>query len=224
MKASKILAGLVLIVAASVESAMGNGLDNSSNLTIDSEGITYLVQTVLHNETTNGDLSGNRLAPTTFNASIGSNEVIGSMNRDIDIEYFTLVVQPGQQLTALVAAELVAPDGRSFIGVQNGSQFSVTPVAAQPSDMYGYAHFGLSDGNIGTNILDDMGTAFGAQGFTGALQSGSYTFWLQNINDIASYRLDFQVAAVPEPGEYAMLLAGLAVVGAIARRRRITYS
>ncbi|NMQ27390.1 PEP-CTERM sorting domain-containing protein [Candidatus Accumulibacter phosphatis] len=31
---------------------------------------------------------------------------------------------------------------------------------------------------------------------------------------------DFLVAAVPEPESYAMLLAGLGIVGAVARRRR----
>ena len=180
---------------------------------------------VIYDESVNGDLPGNRLAPTLLNANLGSNEVIGSMNRDIDIEYFTVVVQQGHQLDALVAAELVAPDGRSFIGVQGGSQFTVTPATVQASDLLGYAHFGFQEGNIGTNILDDMGSGFGAQGFTGPLSTGSYTFWLQNINDIANYRLDFQItAAVPEPSENAMLLAGIAVLGAVARRRRIRFT
>lgn len=188
--------------------------------------VTSFTQAVIiYDESVDGDLSGNRLAPTLLNANLGSNEVIGSMNRDIDIEYFTVVVQPGHQLDALVAAELVAPDGRSFIGVQSGSQFTVTPAAVQASDLLGYAHFGFQEGNIGTNILDDMGSGFGAQGFTGPLSTGSYTFWLQNINDIANYRMDFQItAAVPEPSEYAMLLAGIAVLGAVARRRRIRFT
>ncbi len=34
------------------------------------------------------------------------------------------------------------------------------------------------------------------------------------------YRISFQVAAVPEPETYAMLAAGLLVIGSIARRRR----
>ncbi|MCB1995276.1 MAG: PEP-CTERM sorting domain-containing protein, partial [Rhodoferax sp.] len=32
---------------------------------------------------------------------------------------------------------------------------------------------------------------------------------------------DLTVAAVPEPGTYAMLLAGLAAVGFVARRRNV---
>jgi hypothetical protein len=37
---------------------------------------------------------------------------------------------------------------------------------------------------------------------------------------IARGHIDIQVSAIPEPGEWAMMLSGLAVVGAMARRRR----
>ena len=183
--------------------------------------IAPLAQAVLYDEGVSGDLSGNRLTPTFLTATIGSNEIVGSMNRQIDIEYFTLVVQPGQQLNSLLVEELQSADLRSFIGVQNGTQFTVTASAAQPSDLLGYTHFGVAEGNIGTDILDNLGAGFGATGFTGSLQAGSYTFWLQDVDGAAGYRLDFQVAAVPEPGEYAMMLAGLVVVASIGRRRRV---
>jgi PEP-CTERM motif len=39
--------------------------------------------------------------------------------------------------------------------------------------------------------------------------------WTAGIDNIS-----VEVSAVPEPGEWAMMLAGLGVVGAIARRRR----
>lgn len=183
--------------------------------------IAPLAQAVLYDEVVSGDLSGDRLTPTFLTASLGSHEIVGSMNRQIDIEYFTFVVQPGQQLSSLVVAELQSADLRSFIGVQSGTQFTVSPSTVQPSDLLGYTHFGVAEGNIGTDILDNIGTGFGATGFTGTLQAGPYTFWLQDIDGAADYRLDFQVAAVPEPGEYAMMLAGVAVVAGIARRRRI---
>jgi PEP-CTERM motif len=43
--------------------------------------------------------------------------------------------------------------------------------------------------------------------------------WQMGIDNIT-----IQVSAVPEPGEWAMMLAGLGVVGAIARRRRSKIS
>jgi hypothetical protein len=87
-----------------------------------------------------------------------------------------------------------------FIGVQQGSTFTVTPQEAAAGDMYGYAHFGNSAGNVGTNILDDMGTAPGAIGFTPPLAAGSYTFWLQQgTAGGTTYQLNFDVF---RPGDY----------------------
>lgn len=55
--------------------------------------------------------------------------------------------------------------------------------------------------------------------------TGSYTLWagVKNFedNDVnSSLRVDFSVTAVPEPETYAMMLAGLGVMGFMARRRK----
>jgi hypothetical protein len=87
-----------------------------------------------------------------------------------------------------------------FIGVQQGTTFTVTPQLATAGDMYGYAHFGNSAGNVGTNILDDMGAAAGAIGFTPPLAAGSYTFWLQQgTSGGTTCQLNFDVFL---PGDY----------------------
>ena len=43
-------------------------------------------------------------------------------------------------------------------------------------------------------------------------------------NDLNEIGSPGSIAPVPEPSEYAMLLAGLAVVGGIARRRRLSFN
>lgn len=51
------------------------------------------------------------------------------------------------------------------------------------------------------------------------LNAGSYSF-LVSGNGNGGYQFGVNVAAVPEPETYAMMLAGLGLVGAIARRHK----
>jgi hypothetical protein len=109
-------------------------------------------------------------------------------------------------------------NGIAFLGMQAGTAFTVSAGAAQPSDLKGYVHFGTDVGNIGTNVLDDMGIAPGAQGFTPPLPAGPYTLWIQNASGVATgYQFNL-VVTVPEPATAGLL--GLGLLSLCAWRRR----
>jgi len=94
--------------------------------------------------------------------------------------------------------------------------------------------------SLGTQIgYDDDGGAIYGAGYDAflsqALVAGTYYVAVSGYNDSAftskvssmvpegknfAYELAINIAPVPEPESYAMLLAGLGLIGAIARRRR----
>ena len=166
-------------------------------------------------ESVQGDLSGNRTAPSVVALLPGDNDVIAT-SQGGDLEYFRVTVPTGAQLAGIALRSYSAFDV-SFIGVQQGSTFTVDAAAAQPDDLYGYAHFG--PGQVNTNILDDIGAGFDAQGFTPPLPAGTYTFWVQQLSGATNYDLNFQVAPVPEPGALGLLAVAAVGAGRSTRRR-----
>jgi hypothetical protein len=166
------------------------------------------------NESSNGDLSGDWLAPTTLILSAGSNIIIGSTGNNgqgVDRDYFNFTLPVGATLISLkLLGNTAVSGGVSFIGFQNGAQFT-SPATVQPQDLIGFAHYG--NDLIGIDMLPSI-----IFGFNGALASGTYTVWVQDTGGPATYGFDFGVTSVPLPGAGVFLLSGL--LGLTVLRRR----
>jgi hypothetical protein len=179
----------------------------------------------VYTESVSGDLSDSGLSPTALTVASGSNQVFGTTGRTagvVDLDYFTFTVPVGEVLTSITILPGTAGLGRlgdSFIGMQAGSQVTVLPTATDATGLLGWFHYDNSD--VGTDILPLLGTSdFGATGFTPPLPAGSYSFWVQELSTgTATYGFDFSIAT-PEPASWAMLLAGMALIGARAGRKR----
>jgi hypothetical protein len=172
-----------------------------------------------HDEGVNGELSGDRLAPTPLVAALGSNSLSGSVIAG-DLDYVRVSLPGGLQLASLYLTAISSADDLAFIAVQAGTIFTVTPASATPGSLLGYTHFGsgLAAGNatVGNDILDDMGVAPLAMGFVPPLTGTDYTFWIQQTAAQA-FGYSFNFVVVPEPSTIGLLVMGL---GAIAVRRR----
>jgi len=180
---------------------------------------------VIYDENASGDLSDSGLSPTLLTVSVGSNQIFGvTGNRTgFDRDYFTITVPTGAVLTSIVllpGTVSLGPEGESFIGIQSGPQVTLPGFPPDATGLLGWMHYEAAD--VGTNILPAMGLSdFGATGFTPPLPSGTYSFWVQELNSgTAPYGLDITVAT-PEPGSAAMVVAAAAlVVGRRFHKRR----
>lgn len=176
-----------------------------------------VVSAATWNEGTNGDLSGDRLSPTSLTLSLGTNSVTATSGGSptVDREYLHVTLPAGLQLSAINVASYAGTDSKAFIGVQSGSTMTVDPAAPSAATLLGYYHF-LED-DLGTNVLDDMATGPGAIGFTPPLAGSDYTFWMQQTGAPATYQLDF--VTVPEPAGLTLLAVAGAALFAGRRAR-----
>lgn len=174
---------------------------------------------VTWNETINGPLSNNRLAPTSVDLVPGINSFLGTTVSG-DREYVTMSVPSGQKLVQILLESYVGVDETAFIAVQAGTTFTEPPTGTNVNNVLGYAHFGPAVNTIGDDILPSIGEGPGSIGFLPPLTGSDYTFWIQQTGTNATtYRFDFVV--VPEPASVVLLSAGgLAMLLVAARRKR----
>jgi hypothetical protein len=71
---------------------------------------------------------------------------------------------------------------------------------------------------VGAGTLATAFSGFGAAGVGNQVRID----WANSAYNVGIDNVHFEVAAVPEPETYAMMMAGLAMIGVVARRRK-TY-
>ena len=111
---------------------------------------------------------------------------------------------------------------RGYFDVDSARSFSLTGFDSHP---LGNDFLGMQGGSG----LDGLGVTL-SDGLAPGLYSGSLKLRYKGYNDYGYLDANYGevtlnltgkvVAAVPEPAEWAMMLAGLGLVGAIAKRRR----
>ena len=103
----------------------------------------------------------------------------------------------------------------AFMSIPAGSVLPFDSEDPDTGQLPGYALF--DENYVGTDILLEMGAAFGTIGYGDPLGAGDYTIWAQEQAPTPDSRnLGFIVTQIPTPGTIAIfVLAGLA-----ARRRR----
>jgi hypothetical protein len=174
----------------------------------------------------------------------GSNSVIGTLSGGFPPEgtgtdpqdWVSFTIPTGFVMISYVNAKYKSSDDQGFTGFQFGSSFPVDEFTA--GNYAGYAHFGTQaqnpNGNptrsstVGVNLLPlmaDPSFAPGTTGFTPPLGAGTYTFLIQQGDNVPTgYRFNMTVrpVQVPEPGSSLCLLGmgGLAILGL---RRRLGY-
>jgi hypothetical protein len=172
------------------------------------------------------DLSDDGNAPTALSFGTGHNIVEGNMGFDgvtLDADIWTFTISAGFEVSAInlvtySGSNPVFPNGH-WMALAAGNTIDTTQSVNHLSNgLWREELDGL--GNTNTNLLAILqnGPQFGGIGFSGNLQAGTYTFWVQDTTDfVDQYCIDFVVTPVPEPG--SALLLGAASFLCLRRRR-----
>ena len=145
-----------------------------------------------HDESTDGDLSGDQFMPTDLAIDAGDNVITASTTaQPTDRDFVTLQVPEGLEISAIVLSQyrLVdqPSDGGSLVALEAGEQ--ITDLDSSDA-LRGFAIAGVNPGTEpGDDLLDDLGGA--------PLGSGAWTLWIQNTGSVTEYQLTVQANAAP---------------------------
>ncbi len=176
---------------------------------------TALAGGITYNENIDGDLSGDRFAPTFLALTQGLNSItmdVVSSDTGGDRDYFTFTVDPGLVIESVILADASNPNGgfdsTGFVGFTSGNVFDFDPDTFQGT-LLGFEL--TAPELIGTDILP----ALTSQGGVAPAPAGDYTFWVQQTgDDLTQITLDIIITPAPTTA------APLALAGLLAARRR----
>jgi hypothetical protein len=152
-----------------------------------------------HDETVDGDLSGDPAAPTPVEMLVGTNVVSGSMAAPDDTrDFLTFTLPEGQQLEALRLLsyedlDIGGPGNRGFHAINAGAT-SFIPDASTADSFLGGAH--LDALPTGTDLLPILAAADQAgTGFTPPLGAGTYSYVIQQTGpELTGYSVEFVIS------------------------------
>ncbi|HVZ94822.1 MAG TPA: hypothetical protein VG797_09965 [Phycisphaerales bacterium] len=170
---------------------------------------------VVYDESVFGEFPSDHLNPTHVNVVTGTSTILLSAG-DGDRDFFDITVAPGTQLDSIILANFSTFD-TAFMAMMNGSVFTVDPDAPDVGQLLGWTHMGPFSVPVGGDLLDQMGQAPGAIGFTPPLPAGNYSFWVQQLNEQTDMAFDFHISVVPGPGAFAA--AGIVALAGFRRMR-----
>ena len=223
MKLNSIGTGIGLLLSASLASATVTADFGSYSVTYD--------ETTSFGFITNSFAAGGgavgfywNFDPSVQITSVGG----GAVSSNFALPDFTIMVNPGftlnGPLTGSIGNLFYAEFGGAVTSITTASTVSVDggPALALPPTLVGKVSTGPTLGYFADSATAPLGvfTSFAvtASSITLAASGGSFAvIGAQPQNELA---FTFTANPVPEPETYAMLLAGMGVIGWVARRRR----
>ncbi|HVE16173.1 MAG TPA: hypothetical protein VNB29_05525 [Chthoniobacterales bacterium] len=161
---------------------------------------------VVWDETANGNFSNDRTAPTPIAVGDGSNTIRGLLtggSGDVKYhDYVTFGIPAGYAMVAIKLDALTSSNsGTTIVGLAAGNAFPTDPNGGNASMMLGWTT--AAPTGVGSDILPTMAKAnyggIGNSGFSIPLGAGTYSLWIQDYDDPATYQLSLVLEATVAP-------------------------
>jgi len=169
-------------------------------------------------------------ATTTYNVKAYENSTSGGVGLEVDVfagntfsilasssDYWNAGALPRWSNANGLTGDLIASGVADVTGDNPGAEFDLVGVAFPNWTQNGLtAPYGTLVGQFGSGDFFKVGTSY-----TGVATANKLKlFYFDSNYGDNSGSIKVRVTAVPEPETYAMLLAGLGVIGFMSRRRR----